>query len=191
MQNIQFRNGNITETKRYWHEAFPMVALPFSVMLLNYSHTAFRAINSDTEYSDKFTYVPTILNPSTARLVEIDVDSDGQVIKYLYETEYTGELTLSLAITCKSNGAYLVKTMWLNKKGYNEFKRRRNYSIYDLPDICYKLNQETKEFIKLDVREKRVFEEMQRLSRTKALNGVSYREQVERYYENSMQNLSC
>lgn len=157
MQNIQFRNGNITETKRYWHEALPMVALPFSVILLNYSHTAFKSINNDTEYSDKFTYIPTILNPSTARLVEIDVDSDGQVTKYLYELEYTEDLDLSLAITCKSNGAYLVKTMWLNDKGYNEHRRKRNLNNYDVPEVCYKLNQLTKEFIELSSREKENF----------------------------------
>lgn len=100
------------ETKLYHKDLGIPESIPtrFGTLDLFYSKHALHAANTD-----RYGYIqlPDTLNTDKARVIEVEVASDGCVEKVLYRVPHCGTFDLLIAVIPYRG---FVKTVWLNKK---------------------------------------------------------------------------
>lgn len=96
----------------HYQLGLPKVQLPQGVALLEYTGHAKRAANDD-RYG--VITLPVALDTSAAKVIEVEVDGNA-VTKVLYRVSYDHKHDLCLAVIPRRYGAWLVKTVWLNRK---------------------------------------------------------------------------
>ena len=105
----------VMATKRYHAElGFPKgVKLPEGLGVMRWTSHAIQASKND-----RYGNIPasSTIDFATARLIEVDMEG-GKVVKYLTRTPLPGtKLDVVHALKVLPDGAYLVKTVWLNER---------------------------------------------------------------------------
>lgn len=100
---------------RYHYQiGFPKtLSLPTGIVRLTYSY---HALNKGVDS------LPDVLNTTRARLIEVETDFFGKVLKVVYRVPYNAVYDLVLAVL--PNG--FVKTVWLNGKYDNHATLNKN-----------------------------------------------------------------
>lgn len=83
--------------------------LPEYLIRLRYSEHAKRAANDD-RFQIAY-YLPATINPSRAKLIEVETDSEGIITKVVYRIALDSNLHLCLAIA-HNGDSWTVKTVW-------------------------------------------------------------------------------
>ena len=100
------------------------VKLPATKMLLDYSGHALVAAHDD-QYGD--IKLPEVLDTQAAKLIEIEVNDTGRVVKALYRLPHDDRYDLVMAVLMARRW---VKTVWLNDRNdEHETLDRAKYAV--------------------------------------------------------------